>query len=57
MTEHTQLFAAPAATWTDAAEKARYLLGLFARSTGAEDTRQQTLIAHALRDFDRLLSE
>ena len=53
--EH-HLFAAPAATWADAAEKARYLLRLFAESTGAEDARRQTLIANVLTDFDRLSS-
>ncbi len=52
-----QLFAAPTATWADAAEKARYLLRLFAESTAAEDPRRQTLIANVLEDFDRLLAE
>jgi hypothetical protein len=49
-----QLLAAPAATWEDAAEKARYLLALFAASLAGEDPRRQKLIAAVLEDFDRL---
>lgn len=51
--EH-HLFAAPAAGWAEAAEKARYLLRLFADSPAAEDPRRQVLIANVLADFDRL---
>jgi hypothetical protein len=50
----TQLLAAPAATWEEAAEKARYLLTLFAASLAGEDPRRQKLIAAVLEDFDRL---
>ena len=49
-----QLIAAPAANWHDAAEKARYLLGLFAATSAAEDPRKQKLIAAVLDDFARL---
>ena len=49
-----QLVAVPAATWHDAAEKARYLLGLFASTPAAQDPRRQTLIANVLDDFQRL---
>jgi hypothetical protein len=49
-----QLIAAPAATWHDAAEKARYLLGLFASTPAAQDPRRQSLIANVLDDFQRL---
>jgi hypothetical protein len=49
-----QLIAAPAATWHDAAEKARYLLGLFASTPAAQDPRRQALIANVLDDFQRL---
>jgi len=49
-----QLVAAPAATWPEAAEKARYLLGLFASTAVAQDQRRQLLIASVLRDFARL---
>jgi hypothetical protein len=50
----TQLIAARAESWPDAAEKARYLLNLFAASLAAEDPRRQKLIAAVLEDFDRL---
>jgi hypothetical protein len=52
-----QLLAAPALTWADAAEKARYLLSLFASSMEAQDPRRQMLIARVLEDFVRLSSE
>ncbi|MFY9625856.1 MAG: hypothetical protein WAL40_09945 [Rhodoplanes sp.] len=48
------LVAAPAADWLEAAEKARYLLGLFGATLAAQDPRKQTLIAAVLADFDRL---
>ena len=48
------LLAAPAANWHEAAEKARYLLNLFATTLAAEDPRRQKLIAAVLADFDRL---
>jgi hypothetical protein len=53
----TQLIAAPAANWHDAAEKARYLLNLFAATPGAQDPRRQKLIAAVLADFKRLSGE
>jgi hypothetical protein len=49
-----QLIAEPATTWPEAAEKARYLLGLFASTSIAQDPRRQTLIANVLDDFRRL---
>jgi len=49
-----QLVAAPAATWPEAAEKARYLLGLFASTATAQDARRKMLIAAVLEDFVRL---
>ena len=48
-----QLVAAPAESWEDAAEKARYLLNLFAASIDAQDPRRQKLIAAVLDDFGR----
>lgn len=50
----TQLASAPAVTWLDAAEKARYLLGLFASTPIAQAPRRKMLIANVLEDFDRL---
>ncbi len=48
------LLAAPASNWHEAAEKARYLLGLFAATPAAQDPRRQKLIAGVLDDFNRL---
>jgi hypothetical protein len=48
------LVAAQAADWLEAAEKARYLLGLFAATQAAQDPRRQKLIASVLSDFERL---
>ena len=49
-----QLIAAPAESWSEAAEKVRYLLGLFAATPAAQDPRRQQLIANVLEDFRRL---
>lgn len=49
-----QLIASPAATWAEAAEKARYLLGLLASTAIAQDPRRKRLIANVLEDFVRL---
>lgn len=51
------LVSAPATSWFEAAEKARYLLAILAASSDAQDTRRKTLIANVLDDFDRLLGE
>lgn len=48
------LAAAPAASWPEAAEKARYVLGLYAATLTAEDTRRRTLVAAVLEDFEHL---
>lgn len=50
----SHLVAAPAADWHEAAEKARYLLKLFAATLTAQDPRRQKLIAAVLDDFERL---
>jgi hypothetical protein len=51
------LIAAPAANWPDAAEKARYLLNLFATSLAGQDPRRYKLISAVLDDFERLTRE
>ena len=51
------LIAAPAPTWREAAEKARYLIGLFATTSMGRDPRRQKLIAGVLDDFSRLSGE
>ncbi|HEX2114965.1 MAG TPA: hypothetical protein VHM01_11225 [Alphaproteobacteria bacterium] len=48
------LISAPAATWPEAAAKARYLLELFAGTPEAQDPRRQKLIAGVISDFGRL---
>lgn len=50
----TQLIAAPAATWPEAGEKARYLIGLLAATPAARDPRRKKLIANVLEDLRRL---
>jgi hypothetical protein len=50
----TQLLAAPATNWREAADKAHYLLTLFAATPTAQDPRRQTLIKAVLADFARL---
>lgn len=50
------LLAAPAAGWSEAVEKARYLLGLLAQTPAADDPRRQHLIRTLLADFERLLA-
>jgi len=51
------LVATPASTWHDAAEKASYLLTLFAATPTAQDPRRQKLIKDLLNDFTRLSCE
>ncbi len=53
----SQLLAAPAANWQEAADKARYLLKLFGSTVAAQDPRRQKLIAAVLADFTRLGGE
>ncbi len=48
------LLAAPALTWFEAADKARYLIGLFATTSMAQDPRRRKLITSVLDDFSRL---
>ena len=52
-----QLLAAPATNWQEAADKARYLLNLFAGTAAAQDPRRQRLISALLADFTRLAGE
>ena len=50
----TLLGAAPASCWAEAAEKARYLIQLFAATAEARDPRRRQLIASVLDDLERL---
>jgi hypothetical protein len=53
----SHLVAAPAANWHEAADKARYLLNLFASTFAAQDPRRQRLVAAVIADFKRLSGE
>jgi hypothetical protein len=48
------LFARPAATWAEAADRASYLIELFAATPEGHDPRRRQLIAGVLADFARL---
>ncbi len=51
------LFAtSPSLTWPEAAEKARYLIGLFAGTAEAATPLRRRLVTSALKDVERLLS-
>jgi hypothetical protein len=51
------LLAFPAASWTEAAAKARYVLKLYAAGLPLEDTRHRDLVAAILEDFARLTEQ
>ena len=53
----SHLLAAPAANWEEAADKARYLLNLFAESLAARGPGRQRLIAAVVADFNRLAGD
>ena len=48
------LFAGPASTWAEAAEKSAYLLRLFAATGEAQDPRYKQLIEDTIADLQRL---
>jgi hypothetical protein len=52
-----QLLSFPAASWQDAAAKARYLLNLYAAALAPADTRHRDLVAAMFADFVRLSME
>ncbi len=49
-----QLIGAPATSWPEAGEKARYLIGLLSATTAARDPRRKKLIANVIEDLRRL---
>jgi hypothetical protein len=53
----SQLLSAPAASWPEAAAKARYVLGLYAAGLAPADTHHRDLVTAVLADFDRLCTE
>lgn len=52
-----RLLTVAAASWPEAAAKARYLLNLYAASLPPEDTRHRALVAALFDDFVRLSGE
>jgi hypothetical protein len=52
-----QLLSSPAASWPEAAAKARYVLNLYAADLGPADTHHRDLVAAVLADFVRLSNE
>lgn len=52
-----QLLSVAAASWPEAAAKARYIFSLYAETLGSEDTHHRDLVTAVLADFDRLSSE
>jgi hypothetical protein len=52
-----QLLAAAAATWPEAAARARYVLNLYAAGLAPSDTHHRDLVAAVLADFARLSGE
>lgn len=53
----TELLNTAAASWPEAAAKARYILNLYYATLGANDTHHRDLVASVLKDFARLDSE
>ena len=52
-----QLLSVPAASWPEAAAKARYVLNLHAAELPPADTHHRDLVAAVLADFARLSDE
>ena len=52
-----QLLSVPAASWPEAAAKARYVLNLYAAELAPADTHHRDLVAAILADFARLSNE
>ncbi|MEA2898349.1 MAG: hypothetical protein QOJ84_3964 [Bradyrhizobium sp.] len=53
----SQLLSTPAASWPEAAAKARYVLNLYAADLAPADTHHRDLVAAVLADFARLSHE
>lgn len=52
-----QLLSVPAASWPEAAAKARYVLNLYAAGLAPVDTHHRDLVTAILADFARLSNE
>ena len=53
----SQLLSAQAASWPEAAARARYVLNLYAAGLAPSDTHHRDLVKAVLADFDRLSNE
>src|ERR1051325_8012567 len=53
----SQLLSVPAASWPEAAAKARYVLNLYAAGLSPSDSHHRDLVAAVLADFARLSDE
>ena len=53
----SSLIAAPASNWQQVAEKARYIIRLYAATLGDTDTQRRSLVNAVLADFERLDNE
>ena len=49
-----QILSAPAASWSEAVAKARYVLNLYSAGLSPTDTHHRDLVAAVLADFARL---
>jgi hypothetical protein len=52
-----QLVAVPAASWSEAVAKARYVLNLYSASLSPSDTHHRDLVAAVLADLTRLAED
>ena len=52
-----QLLSVPAASWPEAAAKARYVLNLYAAGLSLDDTHHRDLVGAIMADFVRLSDE
>ena len=52
-----QLLSVPAASWPEAAAKARYVLNLYAAGLSPGDTHHRDLVGAIMADFARLSGE
>jgi hypothetical protein len=53
----SQLLSVPAASWPEAAAKARYVLNLYAAGLAPADTHHRDLVAAVFADFAQLSNE
>jgi hypothetical protein len=53
----SQLLSAAAASWPEAAAKARYILNLYAAGLAPSDSHHRDLVTAVLADFDMLSNE